>query len=205
MQLARRIARVSLIGLAALVPLAATRATAPALTAEAQLRALLAAGSSFTVTVEGTKQGVFKAENPRAGRQGKIPAIAFSYDVKSPRDAASGMASGRRQHSPITFTKAIDASSPQFFQALTTNEILKSVVFEFYGTNPNGEEQVVYVVRLSNATVGEIEQYVGRTGGDAMRAADTTPIEDVSVTFQRIELESTTGKTMAMDDWSKGR
>ena len=204
MQLARRIARVSLVGLAASVPLAATRAPAPALTAEAQLRALLATGSSFTVTVEGTKQGPFKAENPRAGKQGKIPAIAFSYNVKSPRDAASGMASGRRQHSPITFTKAIDASSPQFFQALTTNEILKSVVFEFYGTNPNGEEQVVYVVRLTNAVVAEIEQYAGRTG-DATRSADSTPLEDIAVTFQRIEMESTTGKTMAVDDWSKGR
>ncbi|HAQ19352.1 MAG TPA: hypothetical protein DCR40_09005 [Prolixibacteraceae bacterium] len=29
--------------------------------------------------------------------------IAFTYDVKSPRDAASGMASGKRMHKPISF------------------------------------------------------------------------------------------------------
>lgn len=40
-------------------------------------------------------------------------AIVVSYSVKSPRDAASGMATGKRQHKPVTFTAQLDKSSPQ--------------------------------------------------------------------------------------------
>jgi hypothetical protein len=37
-----------------------------------------------------------------------------SYDVKSPRDAGSGMASGKRTHHPVTFVKEWGAATPQF-------------------------------------------------------------------------------------------
>lgn len=35
---------------------------------------------------------------------------------KAPRDAASGQATGKRQHAPVTFVKEWGASSPQLFQ-----------------------------------------------------------------------------------------
>lgn len=206
MTLARRLARLSLVGLAGMVPLGAARAPAPGAMNEARLLGLLAAASSFSVTVEGTKQGRFKGEDPRAKGDGRIAGIAFFYEVKSPRDAGSGMATGKRQHSPVSFTKAVDASSPQFFQAAWTNEVLKSVLFEFRGTSPNGEEQVVYTVKLTNATVAEVRQYAGREpGGMLARGTDQPLTEDVSLAFQKIEVESVTGKTMAADDWMRAR
>lgn len=207
MNLARRISRLSLIGVAVLVPLGAGRAPAPAtLTAEDALR-MLAASSSFDVTIEGTKQGKFKGEG---GRGDKIAGLAFHYDVKSPRDMASGMASGKRQHGAITFTKAVDSSSPQIFQALVGNELLKSVTFDFRGVNANGEEFVFYQITLSNAMVSEVEQYSGTGTGAAVTAkhtsvSDALLLEDVSVTFQRIEVQSQVGKTMAADDLKGGR
>lgn len=82
----------------------------------------------FYVTVEGTKQGKFKNETPREKHQGKVPGIFFRYNVKSPRDAASGMTSGKRTHQAVTFVKQWGAATPQFFQALCTNETLKSVL-----------------------------------------------------------------------------
>jgi type VI secretion system secreted protein Hcp len=173
--------------------------------AEDALR-MLAAASSFDVTIEGTKQGRFKGERGRGGD--KIAGLAFHYDVKSPRDMATGMASGKRQHGAITFTKAIDSSSPQIFQALIGNEPLKSVLFEFRSTNANGEEQVVYQITLTNATISEVEQYAGTTGqliaeGQHSSASDTSPLEDVSLGFQKIEVQSQVGKTMAADDWRR--
>jgi hypothetical protein len=39
---------------------------------------------------------------------------AAHYNVKSPRDSASGMASGKRTHHPVTFVKEWGASTPQF-------------------------------------------------------------------------------------------
>lgn len=37
--------------------------------------------------------------------------IAYEYEVKAPRDAASGMASGKRQHAPVILTKEYSVSS----------------------------------------------------------------------------------------------
>lgn len=204
MKLARRIARLSLVGVAVLIPLGAGRAPVPAtLKAEDALR-MLAGASSFDVTIEGTKQGRFKGER---GKGDKIAGLAFHYDVKSPRDAATGMASGKRQHGAITFTKAIDSSSPQIFQALIGNEVLKSVLFEFRSTNANGEEMVFYQMTLTNASISEVEQYAGMSGtaGAKEGASDGSPLEDVSLTFQKIEVVSQVGKTMAADDWRAGR
>ena len=205
MKLARRISRLSLVGVAVLVPLGAGRPPVPAtLKAEDALR-MLAAASSFDVTIEGTKQGRFKGERGRD----RIAGLAFHYDVKTPRDLATGMASGKRQQGAITFTKAIDSSSPQIFQALIGNEALKSVLFEFRSTNANGEEMVFYQITLTNASISEVEQYVGMSGlvtsADAKHsgASDSSPLEDVSLTFQKIEVVSQVGKTMAADDWRR--
>lgn len=205
MQLARRISRLSLVGVAVLVPLGAGRPPVPAtLKTEDALR-MLAVASSFDVTIEGTKQGRFKGERGRD----KIAGLAFHYDVKSPRDAATGMASGKRQHGAITFTKAIDSSSPQIFQALTSNEVLKSVLFEFRSTSADGQEMVFYQITLTNASISEVEQYIDMPGlvtsaaGKHSAASDSSPLEDVSLTFQKIEVASQVGKTMAADDWRR--
>lgn len=40
---------------------------------------------------------------------------ALSHSIKSPRDAASGLATGKRMHKPMTITKQLDKSSPQLF------------------------------------------------------------------------------------------
>lgn len=50
--------------------------------------------------------------------QGKSVAVssAMSCDVKSPRDAASGLATGKRQHKPMSFSKEVTSSSVVFAQ-----------------------------------------------------------------------------------------
>lgn len=48
---------------------------------------------------------------------GQVAAAHFRYNVKSPRDSASGMASGKRTHHPVTFVKEWGPSTPQLFQA----------------------------------------------------------------------------------------
>ena len=201
MQLARRVAGIAVVGLAATITLGATRAQQPTTITEERLRELLAAGpTNFTISVEGTKQGVFKGESTRPMQQGKIAGVAFYYGVKSGREAGSGLATGRRTQSGITFTKAIDGTTLQFYQAMTTNEILKSVVIEFWGTKPNGSEAVFYTIKLTNATVSGIEQYAGRAPeGDVARPMDGTPLEDITVNFQKIELVSPFGVTVADD------
>lgn len=45
------------------------------------------------------------------------------YTIKSPRDSASGMASGKRMHKPITITKEWGAATPQLMAVKPTYNI----------------------------------------------------------------------------------
>ncbi len=154
---------------------------------------------SFYVTIEGTRQGRFKGESLRA--RDKIEGLRFVSAVSSPRDTATGQASGKRQYSPIIFTKEWGVASPQILQALATNEDLKSVVFELVKSAPNGAEYVFQTIRLSNATFVSVKQYIAVPSEGA--PPDPRALEDVAVAFQRIDVENHDGKTMASDSWTR--
>ncbi len=47
--------------------------------------------------------------------------VSLSQSVVSPRDAASGLATGKRMHKPMTFTKRLDKSSPQLFSLVVVD------------------------------------------------------------------------------------
>ena len=103
-------------------------------------------------TVTGALQGAFKGEATSPKLLHKIPGVAFSYGVLDPHDAATGAPSGRRQHQPVTFTKQWGASSPQFYQAAYTNEVLTTVLFEFFLPLSDGTESLDHTIKLTNAT-----------------------------------------------------
>ena len=43
-----------------------------------------------------------RADTQSAGREDQIEVIATSFQIKSPRDAASGLPTGKRLHKPIS-------------------------------------------------------------------------------------------------------
>ncbi|WP_035358988.1 type VI secretion system tube protein TssD [Edaphobacter aggregans] len=149
-------------------------------------------------TVTGAKQGAFKGESPQKGREGKIAGVAFAYGVAVPRDAASGQVTGKRQHNPVVFTKEWGASSPQFYAAAYTNEVLPTVLFEFYSTSPTGTQVVDHTIKLTNATIIEIDQSLNlpQAGGPVI---DSRELQAIAFTFQKIEITSLTGGTSAAD------
>jgi type VI secretion system secreted protein Hcp len=151
----------------------------------------------FYVAIEGKQQGQFKGDNKRRERKDAIVGLSFSYEIRSPSDPATGLASGKRQHSPVTITKEWGAATPQLFQALVENESLRTVVCEFVRATEEGREEIYQTVKLSNARVSAIRQYTGAVSG----AAERTELEDVSFTFARIEISNVPGKTVADDDW----
>jgi len=159
----------------------------------------------FYVTITGTKQGAFKGESIREKHSSKISGLSYSHSIQSPRDVATGQASGKRQHGAVVITKEWGASTPQIFQALVSNEVLKDVLFEFVQTTPDGQEQVYYTVKLSHATVSAVSYSTG--GSESAETAkhtaayDTHELEKVSFTYQKIEVEHKAGKTSAADDW----
>lgn len=80
------------------------------------------AAYEFYMTIEGVQTGDFPGESTRLGWEAAIPAVAYYHEVRQPRDASTGQASGKRVHSPVTVTKLWGASSPLIFRALVANE-----------------------------------------------------------------------------------
>ncbi len=159
----------------------------------------------FYVSIEGAKQGKFKGESPKKEQAQKIPGLGFQYEVISPRDPASGQHSGKRQHRPISFVKEWGAATPQLFQALVENEVLKTVKFEFLQTDQTGKQGVYFTIDLTNASVCDIKQSSGTAdGADSAKhtsSQGSKELETISLTFQKITLTYLKDKTAAMDDW----
>ena len=142
----------------------------------------------ITMTVKGIKTGDFKGD---AAGSKVINVFGFQNEVISPRDPASGLPTGQRLHKPIVITKEVGASSPQFFNAVATNETLSKVVITFTQSQRDGREVTFFVVTLTNATAADIKEY---TSG-------STFLEDISFTYQKIEIDDPIAKTSAFDDW----
>jgi type VI secretion system secreted protein Hcp len=77
------------------------------------------------MTVTGKKQGLFKGEDGATakGAQNLIIVIAYQYELTSPRDPATGQATGKRHHHPVIITHEMGGSSPQFLTADSNNEV----------------------------------------------------------------------------------
>jgi type VI secretion system secreted protein Hcp len=152
------------------------------------------------MTVRGQKQGTFKGEGSARGK-GRILLVSFEMGAVSPRDAASGLPSGKRQYQPVKVGKEIGASSPQFLSALATNENLVSVDIEFLSTDTEGEETVDFTIELTNASVASFAESIdtGEAGGPLV---DTRRLERIEFTFQKIAMADIPGDTSFADDWT---
>lgn len=154
----------------------------------------------FYITIEGTSQGKFKGESDREKHKDKLAGFQFRSAVVSPRESASGQATGKRRHEPVVVHKKIGKATPMISKALCTNEVLKSVLFEFMHTNEKGEEEVVFTIKLTNATVSSQVMIVPDPDEGTQEHAF---YEEVQFTFQKIEWEHTVAKTVALDDWKQ--
>lgn len=154
------------------------------------------------------KQGALKGESPHKERKDWVQVLGFGFDIISPRDMATGLASGKRQYKPVQFLKEWGASSPQFLTAVARNETVDTALFEFVKVNASGTKYVYQTVILTTATISAVSQF----SGEVMTAGATTPtpqngidgraLEHIWLTFQKIEVKNTDGKTMFADDWN---
>ena len=153
------------------------------------------------LTIQGVKQGNFKGTSTAKGRENQIECVGYSYGVQSPRDASSGMPTGKLQHAPVVIVKHLDGATPQLLQAATSNEVLKSVVIEFYKVGGNGKSNILQTIRLTNAVVSKVSQFAGTASPDKL-IPNNNPYEEISFTFQKIQVENVDSKTEATDDWT---
>jgi type VI secretion system secreted protein Hcp len=127
-----------------------------------------------TLLVHGQQSGDFG--------QDPIDVTGLLHEIVSPRDPASGLPTGKRQHKPITLTTAWGRSTPLLINALVTNENLTSVLI---GLLRDGQQ--VATIKLTNANVAQYDQH-----GD-----DVT----FQFTYQKIEWTWLDGGIVTEDDW----
>jgi type VI secretion system secreted protein Hcp len=145
------------------------------------------------LTVHGQKQGDIKGGATEKGREGSIPLISVAYEVDAPFDSATGQASGKRVHKPITIVKVIDQASPRLLQALVTNEVLTSVKIEFWRPVPEAAAPY-FSIMLTNAALAGIA--LAPSSEDA-----SNEYERVQFTYQKITWTYLETGVSAKDDW----
>jgi type VI secretion system secreted protein Hcp len=154
--------------------------------------------------LKGQKQGEIKGSVTQKGRENKIMVIATSHEIHSPRDAASGLPTGKRMHKPFVVTKEIDKSSPLLYNALVNNENISDWELQFWTPQTKAQQGIGtevnhYTVRLYNANIASINFRM--LNNRVERDARFAEYEEVAFTYQKIEWTWNEGGIMAVDDW----
>ncbi len=149
--------------------------------------------------LKGQKSGEIKGSVTQKGRENKIMVIAVSHDIVSPRDAASGLPTGKRMHKPFVITKELDKSTPLLYSMLTNNENIPEWQLEFWQPSATGAEKQHYTIKLTNANIASIDfRMANNKHPDLMKFME---YEEVAFTYQKIEWTWVDGGITAHDDW----
>ncbi len=151
------------------------------------------------MTLTGDSQGPINGSVELAGREDSIEVNAVYHEVISPRDAASGLATGKRQHSPLTIVKAIDKATPLLFNVLIFNENITEFRLDFWRPSQTGQEEQFYTIELLNANISGIRTEM--LHNKYPENSQHREYERVSFTYQKIITTWQDGGITAEDDW----
>lgn len=158
----------------------ATLIAIPAASAQAALNAYLKIKSSnaraaapIAVKIEESelKQLMAEGQNSRAARTA----------IVSPRDAASGLPTGKRQHKPFSITKVYDKSTPKLYMGYRSKQALPQMEIDVVRTNDAGKEEVYLTIKLENCLITSYQTSASQ-GGDR-------PMESLSFNYSKIEFD----------------
>ena len=125
----------------------------------------------------------------------------FDSEVKTAREASTGMATGRRQYSPMNFRKDTDKSSPLIHKALKDNAVIEAE-FKFFRPTVEGTQAAHYfTVKIEKGRVASyklISPYSGDSGGGAQHQ----DYEEISLVFHTVTYTYEQGGVSSPDDWS---
>lgn len=151
------------------------------------------------LTLEGETQGPVAGSVTQGGREDSIMVIGYSHKIVSPRDAASGLPTGKRQHGPLVITKEIDKASPLLQSIICNNENIIKFEINFWAPSITGQETVFYKIELENASISEIHQeMLNNKYPENMQHKER---EHISFCYQKIIWTFEDGGITAEDDW----
>ena len=165
------------------------------------------------MTLKGKSDGALKA---KGGSSGDLTSVVDVSTIMSITRKDAGSAA----HGPLKVTKEVDPASPYLLQMHTTSEALPQISFMLYKPGDNSKWKVV---TFDNAVITglTVKKVAKNPNGDPGRgkanqkpapastpapaagSADTSGLEEVSFTFQKISVVYYSGGNVsATDDWT---
>jgi type VI secretion system secreted protein Hcp len=138
------------------------------------------------------------------GRENSIECVYYEQEVVTAREKGIGLATGRRQYTPLFIRKRIDKSSPLLVKALVENAVVEGKLM-FFRPNPTGDgtTEQFYTVQFKQGRINHIKQYVPSTIVPA--TSFEPPLEEISFVFHTINWTYTNGGVQHEDTWSEQR
>lgn len=119
-----------------------------------------------------------------------------AWNVVSPRDAASGLPTGRRLHKPVSLRLRRSAATLTLANSLTANETLTSVRVKWFERDAStGLYAPSQELVLTNASMASISMYTLREQGELVTYVDVT------LTYQTIGIEDHATGVSYLDNW----
>ena len=164
------------------------------------------ATSSF-IKLTAQKIGEVKGTVRLSGHDNAIKLIAVRHEIVSPRDIATGLPSGKRQHHPITITKEVDNTTPLLNRILAENLMITKATIIFLGTDANSfarssAETELYSIILQNASISRIETILADRSNN--EKSGSILIESISLSYSQIEWVWKNGGISATDKLNAG-
>ncbi len=153
------------------------------------------------LTYTGETQGKINGSCTQKGREDTMEVYGFSHEVISPRDAASGLPTGKRQHKPISITKPVDKATPITMAILTTNENITEWRLDFYEPSRAGKEFQFYTIELVNASLAGIRSEMLNNKYPQNMKHELR--EHLTFCYQRITWTIQDGGVTSVDDWEE--
>jgi type VI secretion system secreted protein Hcp len=134
--------------------------------------------------------GTLSAHGTQSGQIANgVELVGFDWSVESPRDAATGQATGKRLHKPFVITIEADPASVLLLGAIFTNERLDTVEIALRHV---GEAADYMRVSLTNAFVGLVHRF--SDGG--------LDYEEITFVYERIQVMWLDPPITVQDDWA---
>lgn len=137
------------------------------------------------------------------GRENFTDVLGFNHEVVSPRDVASGQATGKRQHMPLRLVIPQGKNTPLLFKALSNNEIIPKLEIDFWRTTPTGIETLYMKYELENVGVSSVRPWMPNKKETTV--ADFGAQVEVAFVYQKITWTIINGGITHTDTWQQDR
>lgn len=134
-------------------------------------------------------------------RMGSIEVIEMNHMIEIPTDKHSGLLTGMRRHDAVMLKKAVDRSSVDLFQAVTTGRNLKEVVLRFYEINRQGVEQEYYRIIYEDVKITSFNTVLSNVKDPA---GERLPhLEEIALRYKRMTVNYVQGNLTHSDAWEE--